>query len=323
MLGVRLPHAILQTGDVDVAQFESASVAVGDQIPPVLDVLRSVDKTFRAVPHIHQRAVTSYVAKGGFRVDFLTPNEGPDTDAPLHLPALQTEAEPLRFLDFLIYDPEPAVILHNAGIYVLVPSPQRYAIHKLIISRRRREGTAKRDKDIQQSAALLEILSDKRPYELKSSWNEAFNRGAAWRQALAAGLTDIPSSTRDTTLQTVGAQRNIIPGIDLTFSDAPVRYDFERDVVTFIGEALGRTVRCAISREALDDNFGATTGLTNEQRLNKFHQNRSTIERMAREKYLNWPVEEPEAVLIRTIEVPKLQKAVAKKRAPKRATAQK
>jgi len=312
MLGARLPHSILQTGDVDVAQFKKVSVAVGDQIPPVLDVLRDVDKTFRAVPHIHQRSVTSYIAKGGMRVDFLTPNDGPDTDAPLHLPALQTDAEPLRFLDFLIYDPEPAAVLHNAGIYVLVPSPQRYAIHKLIISRRRQEGAAKRDKDIQQSVALLETLNEKRPYELKSSWDEAFNRGPAWRQTLAKGLSDIPSKTRDAVLITVGAQRNIILGIDLTFSDPPARYDFERDVVTFIGEALGRRVRCAISREALDDNFGATTGLSNEQRLNKFRQNRSTIERMAREKYLNWPIEEPEAVLIKTLEVPKLQRAITK-----------
>jgi hypothetical protein len=31
-----------------------------------------------------------------------------------------------------------------------------------------------------------------------------------------------------------------------------------------------------------------------------------SIEKMAREKYLYWPVEEPEAVLIKTMEVPKL-----------------
>jgi hypothetical protein len=313
MLGVRLPHSSLQTGDVDIAQFKNVSVAVGDQIPPVIEVLRGVDKTFRAVPHIRQRSVTSYVAKGGLRVDFLTPNEGPDTDAPQHLPALRTDAEPLRFLDFLIHDPEPAVVLHNAGIYALVPSPQRYAIHKLIISRYRKEGAAKRDKDIKQSAVLLEILNEKRPYELKSSWTEAFNRGPAWRQALAEGMRDISSKTRDAVLKTTGVTRNIIPGIDLTFSDAPARYDFERDMVTFIGEAFGRKVSCAISREALDDNFGATTGLTNERRLNKFRQNRPAIEHMAREKYLRWAVEEPDAVLIKSTEVPKLQRAIAEK----------
>ena len=313
MLGARLPHSTLQTGDIDIAQFRNVSVAVGDQTPPVLDVLKKVDKTFRAVPHIHEHNVTSYVSEGGLRVDFLTPNEGQDGDAPQYLPAFQTDADPLRFLDFLIHDPEPAIVLHNAGIRVLVPSPHRFAVHKLIISRRRQEGTAKRDKDVRQSAALLEILNDKRPYDLKSSWNEAFNRGPAWRKSLAEGLSQIPPEIRDAVLKTVGDVRSIIPGIDLTFSDARARYDFERDIVTFVGELLGRGARCAISREALDDNFGVTTSLTNEERLDKFRQNRSTIEQMAREKYLHWPIEDPETTLVKTLEVPRLQQAIAKK----------
>ncbi len=310
MLGTRLPHTILQTNDVDIAQFQSVSVAVGEQTPPVLDLLKNVDKSFRAVPHIHEHNVTSYVAKGGLRVDFLTPNEGADTDAPQPLRSFQTDAEPLRFLDFLIYEAEPAVLLHEAGIYVLVPSPQRYAIHKLIISRRRQEGAAKRDKDIEQSAALLKVLNEKRPYELKSAWEEACNRGKTWQQLLAEGLSQIPAPIRDAVLKTVGRSRSLIPGLNLTFSDPVPHYDFERDVVTFIGDALGSTVRCAISREALDDNFVATTNLSEEQRLEKFRKNRSAIELMAREKYLHWPVEEPEAVLIKTMEVSKLQKAV-------------
>jgi hypothetical protein len=306
MLGARLPQTILQTGDVDIAQFQNVSVAVEEQIPPVLDLLKNVGQTFRAVPHIHEKNVTSYVAKGGLRVDFLTPNEGADTDIPRPLRAFQTDAEPLRFLDFLIYEAEPAVLLQDAGIYVLVPSPQRYAIHKLIISRRRKQGAAKQDKDIQQSAALLDMLHEKRPYELKSAWEEAYARGPTWQKLLIEGLGQIPASTRDKVLRTIERPRNIIPGADLKFSDPVPRYDFERDVVTFIGEVGRSSVRCAISREALDDNFGATTGLSNERRLDKFRKNRSLIERMAREKYLNWPIEEPETVLIKTMEVPKL-----------------
>jgi hypothetical protein len=310
MLGVRLPHTILQTNDVDIAQFKNVSVAVGEQTPPVLDLLKNVDKTFRAASNIHAHSVTSYVAKGGLRVDFLTPNEGADTDVPQPLPAFQTDAEPLRFLDFLIYDREPAVLLHGAGIYVLVPSPQRYAIHKLIVSRQ--EGAAKRDKDIQQSTALLMVLIEKRPYELKLAWEEAYHRGKTWQQLLAEGLRQIPAPTRDTLLKTVGRLRSLIPELDLTFSEPVPQHDFERDVVTFIGDALGSNVHCAISREALDDHFGPTTNLNKEQRLDKFRKNRSMIERMAQEKYLHWPIEEPEAVLIKTMEVPKLQQAIAR-----------
>ncbi|MGH6899226.1 MAG: nucleotidyltransferase family protein, partial [Geminicoccaceae bacterium] len=149
MLGIRLPSAAVQTGDVDIAQFKNVSIAVEEKTPTILETLKKVDPSFRAVPHMHnQGSVTSYVAKSGIRVDFLTPNEGPDTDAPARLPALGTDAQQLRFLDFLIHDPEPAVLLYGEGIYVLVPSPQRYAVHKLIVARRRNEGAAKTDKDV-------------------------------------------------------------------------------------------------------------------------------------------------------------------------------
>src|SRR5271156_1846824 len=53
MLGTKLPISIQQTGDVDIAQFEYISIAVGDKTPPVLDVLKEVDQTFRPVPHVH------------------------------------------------------------------------------------------------------------------------------------------------------------------------------------------------------------------------------------------------------------------------------
>lgn len=310
MLGTKLPQTILQTGDIDIAQFQNVSVAVEEQTPPALDLLQNVDKTFRSVPHIHEKNVTSYVSNGGLRVDFLTPNKGKDTDVPQPLRAFQTDAEPLRFLDFLIYDPEPAVLLHDAGIYVLVPSPQRYAVHKLIISRRRQQGAAKQDKDVRQSAMLLDVLNEKRPYELKSAWEEAYARGPTWQRFLIEGLSQIPASTRDKVLRAVAHPRNIIPGLNLEFAEPVPYYDLERDVVTFNGEAGRAPVRCAISREALDDNFGATSGLSNDQRSDKFRKSRSLIERMAQEKYLNWPVEEPETVLIKTMEVPKLLVAI-------------
>lgn len=309
MLGARLPISLLQTGDVDIAQFKNVSVAVGEKTPPALEVLKEIDKTFRPVPHIHkERNATSYINKAGLSVDFLTPNEGPDTDVPQRLPAFQTDAEPLRFLDYLIHDPEPAVVLHDAGIYVLVPAPERYAVHKLIVARRRPAGAAKQEKDLQQAAALLDVLAQKRPYELKAAWKEAFERGKKWQQLLGEGLSQLPAGTRDLTLKIVDERRAITVGLDLTFNNPPPKYDFSRDIVTFDGEALGALVRCAISREALDDHFGAdgTSGRTNEQRLETFRKNRSTIERMAREKYLHFPIDEAEAVLIKTEDVPRL-----------------
>jgi hypothetical protein len=305
MLGITLPNPSLQTDDIDIAQFEDVSVAVADQTGSVLDTLKEADGTFRAVPTAHGGRVTSYVAKDGLRVEFLTPNRGPETDAPRTLPALQTDAQPLRFLDFLIYEPEQAVVLHGPGVLVLVPLPQRYAVHKLIISRRRRAGNIKRDKDLQQAEALLNALCQKRPYELGEVWNEAFERGQHWQQALTESMTEIAPSVRDFTLKVANRTRQILPRMDLTFDDRPAAYDFIRDTVVFHGNAFNETVECRISREALDDNFEPHHS-DNEGRLKKFREQRVTIEAMARKKYLSWPIEEPEAVLIKSADVSKL-----------------
>src|SRR5579864_6949939 len=216
MLGMKLPGALLQTSDVDIAQFTNVSIAIGDQTPPILDVLKGVDKSFREIPHTAgQEFATSYEARGSLRVDFLRPNMGPETDTPARLPALQTAAQPLRFLDYLIHEPEQAVVLHGAGILVHVPAPERYAIHKLILSGRRPLGAAKSDKDLNQAASLVEPLSDKRPRELKAAWDEAFNRGPAWRQLLLDAMRRLEPDSRDLLLKTLDRPRQILPKIDL------------------------------------------------------------------------------------------------------------
>ncbi len=311
MLGIRLPGALLQTNDVDIAQFTNVSVAVGDQTPPMLEVLKGVDKTFREIPHTSgRRWVTSYTAKGGLRVDFVTPNEGPDTDDPQSLPALQTDAQPLRFLDFLIHEPVQAVILHGPGIYVQVPAPERYAVHKMILARRRSPGVAKRDKDLQQAAALIEALAQKRPEELKLAWEEALERDPKWRKLLLDGMSRLAPRARDLTLKALGRAREILPGVDLTFNNPPARYDSSRDLVIFIGEALGSPVECAVSRETLEDYFDADN-LDKTGCVEAVLKNRSKIEQLMRTKYLSWPVEEPETLLLKTLDVEKVIQATS------------
>jgi hypothetical protein len=98
----------------------------------------------------------------------------------------------------------------------------------------------------------------------------------------------------------------------LEFAAPVARYDSDRDVVTFVGTAGGVSVRCAVSRAALDDHFGAD-GLGKDGRLEKFRENRETIERLLQVKYLSWPVEETGAVLLKTDDVPKLREEIQKK----------
>lgn len=302
MLGVRLPSTAVQTGDVDIAQFEEISIAVEDEAFPILEALQKVDPSFRAVPHITKGKTTTFTSDVGLRVEFLTPNRGADTDKPARLQALGTDAQPLRFLDFLIQDPEHAVVLHGEGVYVLVPAPERYAIHKLIVARRRRPESGKTDKDLMQAQVLLDVLTRKRPFELRTVWHEAIDRGPKWRRYVSEALSLVDPETRDAFLKTVDAPRSIVSDLELTFLGRKPRYDFDRDVVAFAGQAGGARVDCAISLEALEDHFGAA-GHDQINALKMFRSNRSDIERLAQAKYLNGPVQEVGNVLLTSADV--------------------
>jgi fido (protein-threonine AMPylation protein) len=83
---------------------------------------------------------------------------------------------------------------------------------------------------------------------------------------------------------------------DLTFPESDARYLSDRDVVAFWGQDGQKRVRCAISREALDDHFKGD----DRDKLQVFNENRRTIESYARAKYLAGDTEADGSVLIRT-----------------------
>jgi hypothetical protein len=324
MLGVRLPSASLRTQDLDIAQFTAISVAISkdEQGPPLLEVLQKADASFRPVPGIRKPAkALAYINAAGFRVEALTESRGSERDAPIALPAIGTHAQPLRFMDFLIRDEIRAVVLYDAGILVNVPSPERYALHKLILAQRRQANPAKIDKDIQQAEALLSVLATNKAASLREVWHEASGRGPKWQRLLAAGLGMIAAKVRDQVLHVVGAARSTVSGLDLIFADTPPRYDPDRHVIAFPAEdSGGDRVLCAISRETLDDHFG-TDGQTNDKRVEAFRRHRREIEHMARDVYLHHPVPPDGAVLIRTTEVPDLLRRATKqaKKSPRTA----
>jgi hypothetical protein len=194
LLGVRLPAAPIMTGDVDFAQFHSVSMLIDDTMPPMLETLQAVDKTFRERPHLDGDTVTAYVNVKNFSVEFLTPNRGSDDNAvqPAKMPALGgASAQALRYLDFLITNPVQAVLLHKGGVPVTVPAPERYAVHKLIVAVQRKNdanGMAKARKDAQQAGHLIEALAlNSRQADMGFTWMEAWDRGPRWRENLAAG----------------------------------------------------------------------------------------------------------------------------------------
>ncbi len=105
-------------------------------------------------------------------------------------------AENLRFPDYLIYEPIRTVLLFRQGVTVVVPAPERYAIHKLIVSSWRLTETLGRlraGKDLTQAAVLFEALVQKRHGdELTDAWEEAWSRGDPWKEGIVSGLSRLP-----------------------------------------------------------------------------------------------------------------------------------
>lgn len=188
MLGVALPGALQQTLDIDVAQAPDVPVLMGDTLDaPLLDVLRQADPSFVPIAGLDAKAPPwRFGAQSGLRVEILASQRGRATrHGVVRLPALEAGGQVLPFMDFLLRDPVPAVVLHGAGVPVMIPGAARFAIHKLIISTRRpASALAKARKDRAQAEAILDVLVRDAEAETTAIWQEAYARGPQWRAAL-------------------------------------------------------------------------------------------------------------------------------------------
>jgi fido (protein-threonine AMPylation protein) len=88
---------------------------------------------------------------------------------------------------------------------------------------------------------------------------------------------------------------------DLEFPEKVEEFDFDSEVVIFFGQDGKKRVRCAVSRESLDDDFGAD----NRDKTEVFRENRSVFEEAARQKYLAGDTETDGSVLIHSGELAK------------------
>lgn len=194
-LGLRLPlGGMANTGDIDIAQFEKLSVALQDQVDPGLAETFSALK-FDPVPGLDKGRTWRWAQGGsGQLVEFLTPAFGDETIR--DLPALGVGAQALNYLNFLIADPIPASALYRSGILVQIPRPERYAIHKLIVADRRRDGAGslKSSKDREQAAFLIDAMAQDRPDDLVEAYRTAMDVGPRWRQHIDTSLKRMPQT---------------------------------------------------------------------------------------------------------------------------------
>lgn len=195
-LGLRIHQTdLMHTGDIDIAQFERLSLALGDKVDPSLArTFQEID--FEPVPALDRHSVWRWrQTRSNTLVEFLTPSFRPEEDI-RDLPALGVSAQSLHFLNFLIAQPIKAAALYRSGVLVQIPRPEAYAIHKLIVANRRQAGPdqLKSRKDRAQAALLVEVLAEDRPDELREAYEDALSRGPAWAEHIARSLHRMPET---------------------------------------------------------------------------------------------------------------------------------
>jgi hypothetical protein len=190
MLGVRFASQNLRTSDVDLGH-PPIAVGVGEMRTDLIEELRLADPRFVAVPPLDPREPsTSFKVRGrDLRVDLLTPGRS-DSASPVFLPHLNAAALPLPGLGYLIQASEKAAIVTGGGILVNVPSPARFALHKLWVAGRRNVAEqAKSRKDRRQASELIEVLLRDRPEDLPAAWDQ-LHHGMKTPIRKALGLID-------------------------------------------------------------------------------------------------------------------------------------
>lgn len=123
---------------------------------------------------------------------------GRESRKPVKLDDFDTYATPLRHLDYLLEDIQPAVLLYEHGIMINVPAPGRFAIHKCIVSQRRTAAeAAKTRKDLSKAAQIFRVLLEIRPAEFTVGHEAARTRGGDFAESFGAGLRLIDDAVGD------------------------------------------------------------------------------------------------------------------------------
>lgn len=186
-----------QTRDIDIVDDTAIPVAVtADDTLSLPELLERSGMGFIAVPSLDRKAPsTAYRIRGReLSVEVLTPMIGKPDGSPKRIPQLGAWAEPVRYIGYLLEDVQIAVLLHGHGVLVNVPSPARFALHKLVVSRRRPATFAeKARRDLAQAEMLLEVLVEERPGDVALAGEAAAGIGGKFVEQMCRGLDGLPS----------------------------------------------------------------------------------------------------------------------------------
>lgn len=193
MLGISAQERT-QTQDIDLPHSgKNISIAMPSNIKIALsDAITSLNMGLLPISTVEGKFGASYLnpLDPAFRIDFLT-SKNSESDEPVYIENLSIAMQPLKFMQFSMVDTLQSVIFCNEGAVVVnIPKPDRFAIHKLIVSSERKASEmAKINKDVRQANTILEYYMDFRPNELLDTFNEAISNGQGWKKRLDEGVT--------------------------------------------------------------------------------------------------------------------------------------
>lgn len=193
MLGVRWTSG-WRTSDVDVAHSgKNVSLALAENAKADMhDAITSLEMGLLPQHSLAAGPGATYItAKKDIRVDLLT-TAGRKDDVYLYQP-LNVSLQPLKFMEFsLEHTTQTALIAGEQVVVVNIPSPMRYAMHKLVIMGEREEAfRTKIGKDAGQVAALVEYGLLRSPSALKAAAQDLMGRGPGWRSRATEGLRHV------------------------------------------------------------------------------------------------------------------------------------
>ena len=189
LLGLQWPSAAWRTQDVDIAGHILVAVpALEADVPKALE---SLQMGFVPVPQLDSKQPsTSFRVRGKqLRVDLITPGSDRDVN-PVIIPRFNAAAAPIKFLSLVMREAQPAVAVEGTtATLVVVPTPARFALHKLLVSQTRSViQQTKGGKDLHQAALLLEALAEDRPQDLELAASAFAKSGPAVTHKVIRGL---------------------------------------------------------------------------------------------------------------------------------------
>ncbi len=193
LLGAYLPSSAFTTNDIDlsVAQFVAS-----DDDEDIEAILKRADPTFAPHMGLEDKLPRMYRTASGFSVEFLT-RYGRGRRSPVQFKSLGLAAEALSFHEYICESTTDAIALYGSGIPITVPTPLRFAVHKLIVAQQRKPSRmAKKLKDLSQARELIDIFLETNEADLQDELDAARDRGRAWKQAINASLREIGREAR-------------------------------------------------------------------------------------------------------------------------------